>query len=136
MHKGTRIIAFIAVFLIIATMPFLANHGQASADPEVSLDTPAVNEMPVKQCIEPLQDMRSEHMQILDSWRDRVVREGQTTYVNSVGQPYEMSLDETCLSCHSNREQFCDSCHSYSGVDVYCWSCHDGASNNSNGGVE
>jgi len=26
-----------------------------------------------------------------------------------------MSLSQTCLGCHSNKEKFCDACHNYSG---------------------
>jgi nitrate/TMAO reductase-like tetraheme cytochrome c subunit len=35
-----------------------------------------------------------------------------------------MSLSQTCLGCHSNKEKFCDSCHTYSGVKPNCWNCH------------
>jgi hypothetical protein len=32
--------------------------------------------------------------------------------------------DATCLGCHKNKSEFCDRCHSYSGVDPYCMDCH------------
>ena len=35
-----------------------------------------------------------------------------------------MSLSQSCLGCHSNKEQFCDACHNYAGVKPNCWSCH------------
>jgi hypothetical protein len=35
-----------------------------------------------------------------------------------------MSLTGTCLDCHSDKEKFCDACHTYSAVDPYCWDCH------------
>jgi hypothetical protein len=35
-----------------------------------------------------------------------------------------MSLSDTCLDCHSKKDQFCDACHTYSAVDPYCWTCH------------
>jgi hypothetical protein len=36
-----------------------------------------------------------------------------------------MSLEDTCFKCHSNTSQFCDSCHTYAGVQPYCWDCHN-----------
>jgi hypothetical protein len=36
-----------------------------------------------------------------------------------------MSLSQGCLGCHSNKEQFCDTCHNYAGVKPNCWSCHN-----------
>jgi hypothetical protein len=28
------------------------------------------------------------------------------------------------MDCHSNKKEFCDTCHDYSSVTPYCWSCH------------
>ena len=70
--------------------------------------------------------MKDNHMQLLDEWRNDVVRDGSREYESASGQVYEKSLDGTCLECHSNREEFCDSCHDYASVDPYCWDCHDG----------
>ncbi len=34
-------------------------------------------------------------------------------------------LTGTCLTgCHTNKADFCDRCHNYAGVSVYCWECH------------
>ena len=65
-------------------------------------------------------------MELLNEWRIKSVREGTNVYVASDGQEYEMSLQNTCLSCHSNKENFCDSCHSYAEVNPDCWDCHVG----------
>jgi hypothetical protein len=36
-----------------------------------------------------------------------------------------MSLTGTCLTgCHTNKAEFCDRCHNYAAVSVYCWDCH------------
>jgi len=37
---------------------------------------------------------------------------------------FDMSLSNTCLSCHTNKAEFCDKCHGYASVDPYCWDCH------------
>jgi hypothetical protein len=68
--------------------------------------------------------MRATHMEMLDEWRDRVVREGERMYQASDGKSYEMSLTHTCLECHSNKAEFCDACHNYTAVTPYCWDCH------------
>ncbi|MFW5810362.1 MAG: sulfate reduction electron transfer complex DsrMKJOP subunit DsrJ, partial [Thermodesulfobacteriota bacterium] len=77
-----------------------------------------------KECIRSTAYMKTEHMQLLDVWRDTVVRDGIRTYVNEVGKEFDMSLSNTCLDCHSNKEKFCDVCHDYASVDPYCWDCH------------
>jgi hypothetical protein len=125
MYKGIRIVAFLLVFLAIVAAPLLLNQGRVSAQPLISLNTPTIERMDEKHCVESSEYMRAEHMQMLDQWRDAVVREGKTHYVSASGQPFEMSLDDGCLKCHSNRDEFCDSCHDYASVEVYCWDCHD-----------
>jgi cytochrome c oxidase subunit 2 len=35
-----------------------------------------------------------------------------------------MSLQNTCMHCHSNKQKFCDECHTYVAVKPYCWDCH------------
>lgn len=124
MIKKWTIGVFTVIIIAILAVPFIVNIGQAKGSPDVSLDTPQINAMPVKECIEPTDYMRESHMQLLDQWRDAVVRQGQYQYVSQSGQVYDMSLDETCLGCHSNQEEFCDRCHEFSSVDLYCWQCH------------
>lgn len=124
MSSKGKIVLFIVVFCLIMVVPFAANAVTKTQEPTPSLDTPTINAMTNKQCIESTEYMRSNHMKMLDQWRNDVVRGGDTTYVSSSGQIYDKSLDGTCLSCHSNSEEFCDTCHSYSGVSLYCWDCH------------
>ena len=87
--------------------------------PELQLPTNGSTE-----CVEAKDYMRANHMDLLDEWRDTVVREDVRTYTSEAGKDYTMSLSDTCLDCHSNKEQFCDACHTYSAVDPYCWDCH------------
>ena len=56
--------------------------------------------------------------------RDDVVRRGDRFYINAHGEQVEKSLSNTCLSCHQNKDKFCDRCHNYMGVEPYCWDCH------------
>jgi hypothetical protein len=77
-----------------------------------------------KPCVEPTEYMKANHMNLLDAWRDAVVREGLTKYTASTGETHDMSLTRTCLSCHTNRDTFCTKCHDYADVEPTCWECH------------
>lgn len=126
MYNGGKIITGLIIFVLLISAPFLLNVGQANELPDISLDTPAINQLSEKQCVESVEFMRSQHPQLLNDWRDQVVREGESIYVSSSGKMYEMSLDNNCLQCHSNQSQFCDACHTYTSVELYCWDCHGG----------
>ena len=128
MYKGHRIIIFLVVFLCIVMTPLLMSQGRAAPAPTPSLDTPAITGLAAIEgqasCVEPAEYMRAEHMQLLNTWRTDSVRFGATIYTSSTGVAYEISLKDSCLHCHSNRTQFCDSCHTYAAVDLNCWNCH------------
>lgn len=127
--KG-KIAAFCIVFCIIMAIPLAANAGSTTSGAAPSLDTPEINALSNKSCIESTEYMKSSHMQLLDSWRMQAVRGGATTYVSTSGVEYEMSMENTCFSCHSNPHEFCDSCHVYSSVSLYCWDCHEESAGN------
>ena len=60
-----------------------------------------------------------------NEWREEVVRDGDRIMVGIDGEMYEKNLAVTCIfACHSNREEFCDRCHGYVGVEPFCWDCH------------
>lgn len=124
MYDGAKIIVGIVIFLLFVTFPFYYNMGKAVAKPDPSIDTPVIKQMAKKQCVEPKQTMKTLHMQMLNNWRDAVVRDGQRLYVATDGKTYNMSLQNTCMHCHSNKKKFCDECHNYVAVKPYCWGCH------------
>ncbi|MEE4261363.1 MAG: sulfate reduction electron transfer complex DsrMKJOP subunit DsrJ [Desulfobacteraceae bacterium] len=115
------IISGVIIFLIIATFPFWYNQGKAAPAPELVLTARA---KAAQVCVRSTDFMRAEHMQLLDVWRESVVRQGDRTYVSPGGKEYNMSLSNTCLDCHSNKAEFCDRCHNYASVRPYCWDCH------------
>jgi len=121
MYDANKIIPGIIIFLVIITFPvwFSVASGKASYVPEPQLVTEE------DHCVEDLDEMREEHAKLLDSWRNEVVREGNRTYVACSGGEYEMSLTRTCLGCHPNKAEFCDTCHNYTGVQPDCWNCHN-----------
>jgi hypothetical protein len=126
MYNGGKIIAGLVIFIGLFTFPVFYNMGKTSTMPEAKLDTPAIKELPEaeRKCVESKEYMRANHMQLLDSWRDKVLREGNLVYESTSGKKYIMSLQNTCMHCHSNKKEFCDRCHNYTNVKPYCWSCH------------
>ena len=97
MHDGGKIMAGLVVFLAIVTTPMwyqLAKGGE-TAPPELGIA--AGNQ----RCVEPTPYMRTNHMNLLDEWRDEAVRSGERTHIAPGGKEYEKSLAVTCLSsCH------------------------------------
>jgi hypothetical protein len=124
MYDSGKIITGLVIFIGIVTLPLWYNIGKAQVKPEPSLDTPVIQQMKVKHCIESKQFMIDKHMELLNEWRDAVVRNNQTIYMSTSGQYFTMSLEDTCFHCHSNEKKFCDQCHSYVNIKPYCWECH------------
>jgi len=115
------IIAGLVIFGFIATFPFWYNIGKTAPKPDPQYTEKAKAS---KRCVREKSYMKSDHMRILDEWRDTVVRNASRKYINDRGEEFEMSLSNTCMDCHSNKAEFCDRCHNYASVDPYCWDCH------------
>ena len=120
MYDTGKVIPGLLIFGVLITAPiwYSAIGGKIHDVPELQLPTSA------NQCVEATEWMRDNHMHLLDQWRQMKVRDGQTVYTASDGKTYEISLTNTCLDCHSNKEEFCDTCHNYAGVQPNCWDCH------------
>lgn len=123
MYNGGKIIVGLLIFCSLVVAPFIFGIGQ-KAKPSPSLNTPVINAMEKKQCVESKAYMTTTHMQMLNNWRDAVVRDGNRLYTATDGKHYAMSLQNTCMQCHSNKTKFCDECHNYVAVKPYCWDCH------------
>jgi hypothetical protein len=121
MKDRNKILAGLVIFIAVITLPFWFNMGKAAPAPELELTAKA---KAAKVCVMPTAFMKAEHMQLLDVWRHNVVRNGERAFVNPEGKLFDMSLSNTCLDCHSNKEKFCDRCHDYASVRPYCWDCH------------
>ncbi len=120
MYDAGKIITGLVVFLLLVTAPVWYNlaSGHSADVPELVLPVDA------KACVAPADYMRAAHMNLLNDWRDQVVRNENRIYVAEDGTQYEMSLTKTCLNCHNDKSKFCDRCHDYTMVDPYCWGCH------------
>lgn len=79
-------------------------------------------------CVEPVPDMRRNHMKYLLHHREKTMREGIRTK--------QFSLKE-CIDCHNapspkdgkvaridEKDHFCNTCHSYAAVKIDCFDCH------------
>lgn len=120
MHDTGKVLAGLVVFLAIVTSPMwyrLVVGGEAGA-PELE----AVKDS--TECVADTEYMRVSHMDLLDTWRDEAVRNGDRVYVGLGGKKHQKSFSGTCMGCHSSREEFCLRCHDYVGAAPYCWDCH------------
>jgi len=120
MYDAGKVIIGLIVFLVLITFPIWYNvaSGKATYVPELA---PAAKGT---ACVADTEYMRANHMDLLNQWRDDVVRNGIRVYTAPDGQKYNKSLTLTCLDCHNNKTEFCDKCHLYMAVDPYCWDCH------------
>jgi hypothetical protein len=122
MRDRSLIYAGLLVFLAVITLPFTYNiaAGKSTKPPELKLPE---NE---KQCVAPVEYMKSSHMQLLLQWRENSVRNNIKTYDAFNGRTYTVGLTGTCLTrCHTSKADFCDRCHTYLGVQgPYCMDCH------------
>jgi hypothetical protein len=122
MYDAGKILVGLVVFVGFATYPIWGSFGEAVNTPQ-----PVVNAS--GHCVESAEWMRANHMQLLDTWRHSVVRDNNRVYVSQTyGTEFDKSLSSTgkqsCMSCHPNKQEFCDSCHDYAHVKPYCWECH------------
>jgi len=121
MYDGGKIIIGLIIGVGLLLSPFIYDAGKAAKAPDPELTAKAKE---AKECVAETSYMKSSHMQLLDEWRNTVVRDGERYYKAKNGKVYYKSLQTTCLDCHSNKSKFCDQCHDYIGIDPYCWTCH------------
>ena len=78
-----------------------------------------------QECVEPIDDMRRNHMEYILHQRDETVHEGIRTKQHSLVE---------CINCHvsdapdaprySSEKHFCNSCHTFASVRIDCFQCH------------
>lgn len=118
MYDKGLIIPGLIIFVLIVTFPFWYNHGDAGEVPKPEKPKDA------KQCVLPATEMRSTHMQLLNEWRDDVLRNGNRGKIEIDGKEFQKGLQIACIKCHTSKKKFCDTCHIYTSVTPYCWDCH------------
>lgn len=121
MYNAKYVITGLVVFVGIVTAPLWLNL----TSPAYEYPAVALPKGPgMETCVEPGEWMRAEHAVLLNTWRDEALREGKRVYVATDGRKWDISLQNTCLACHSNYAEFCDKCHTTNSVAPYCWDCH------------
>lgn len=120
MYDGGKIA--LGLVVLAATVTFPVWYNQASGGRVGAAQLPP--ELAGKQCVAPREYMRDHHMELLNHWRNQVVRERVREWTGPDGKVWKASLTKTCLNCHTNKAQFCDSCHKEASVKPACWNCH------------
>jgi len=81
----------------------------------------------LEACVAPTDDIRRNHMDMMNHQRDLTVHEGIRKTDHSLSG---------CIDCHANKDkdghaipvnaegQFCESCHEYTATSLDCFSCH------------
>jgi [DsrC]-trisulfide reductase subunit J len=118
MSDAGKIVAGLVLFGALVTGPIWYGLGKKGGPPELARPKGE------KECVESKSFMRARHMELLDQWRDAVVRRDEHVYVSTSGKRHEISLTKTCLRCHDDADKFCNRCHQYAGVEAFCWDCH------------
>ena len=146
-----KIIIGIIVFLVLLSIPVIVTQATGNADyvPDPQppsqdvLDNFIAENYPDftdydSSCIESKEYMRLNHMNIIYDWRAWAVRDDadgdeDSSYYTSLDGKKEwfMSLTETCLGCHTDRDVFCNRCHEYTATQPNCWNCHNDVSEGS-----
>jgi hypothetical protein len=89
-----------------------------------SVPLPVIEKGQGEKCVEPVEFMRRNHMELLKHQRDETMYRGIRTRKYSLQQ---------CIECHASQkngavvgsdENFCQSCHKYTATHLDCWDCH------------
>lgn len=119
MYNTKAVCLGILVLVVLLTAPFWAGlFGKNYTTTGVNLPDDG------KACVEDVQFMRAQHMRLLNEWRDEALRNEHRTYVAKNGKQWEISLQNTCMKCHTDYQGFCEKCHLSNSVRPYCWTCH------------
>jgi hypothetical protein len=118
MYDSGKIITGLIIFVLLISFPVWYNHGDAGEVPKPELPKDQ------KQCVLPTLEMRTNHMQVLNQWRDEALRDADRDFFEISGKKYQKSLQNACMECHASKKKFCDTCHTYTSVSPYCWDCH------------
>lgn len=114
-------LASVAMTLALTLQPTLAG----TPLPEIPKARASVSD--TQQCVEPVEEMRKNHMNYILHQRDETTHRGIRTR--------QYALEE-CINCHAtpgpdgefvrtdSDQHFCSSCHSYASVSIDCFQCH------------
>lgn len=113
----------LVVLVGLTALPIISNAGDLGPVPPKAKAKASEK----TECVEPVSEMRKNHMTFLKHKRDETLREGVRTKTHSLTE---------CIDCHvtpkkngefariGDSEHFCSSCHNYAAVNVDCFDCH------------
>ena len=109
----------------LLALGWLASNA-AEPDKSARVPLPKVKVEKGEKCVEPTDEMRRNHMNMLLHQRDKTMLQGIRTIRHS---------RKNCIDCHADpktnsvlgKDGFCEGCHSYSGVSMDCFECHSSA---------
>jgi len=116
----------VAIVILMISPGLLAAETESSSMGNVVLPR-VITPKDVRQCVEPTDIMRRDHMKFLLKQRDATVLDGIRTGKYSL---------TGCINCHAQAaedgkivravdpEFFCTTCHLYTSVKIDCFECH------------
>ncbi|GFP24449.1 hypothetical protein HKBW3S09_01916, partial [Candidatus Hakubella thermalkaliphila] len=66
-YDGGKILVGLIIFVALFASPFYLNMVKVITKPEQKIDTPEIQKLTEKKCVEPKEYMRTEHMRILNN---------------------------------------------------------------------
>lgn len=121
LRQVSQKLVMVAAGLLLA-LPLYAGEVPSPVIPEAK--TKANEEF---GCVEPVTEMRKNHMKFIMHQRDDTMRRGIRTTKYSLAE---------CINCHVVPEEngsyarygddkhFCSTCHTYAAVNIDCFGCH------------
>lgn len=111
-------LAALVAGVLMAATAWAAEDSKSSRVPR-----PAVKIEKGGKCVEPTEEMRRNHMNMILHQRDETLRRGVRTTRHSL---------KGCIECHASpttnsvvgKDGFCESCHTYAAVRIDCFECH------------
>ncbi len=120
-----RSIAALMAILLCSSVVVVAADSSLYSPPNLPKAKGPVSQ--TSQCVEPVEVMRHQHMQLIKHQRDLTMHQGiRGTQHSLVG----------CINCHAtpgadgkavgadSPDHFCSSCHRYAAVSIDCFQCH------------
>ncbi len=118
----------IAVSLALLVLSSASFAGDRVPSPVIPKATSKAKNGGPEGCVEPVSDMRRNHMKYILHQRDETMHKGIRTSRHSF---------KRCINCHvvkdkktgkpvnhKDKRHFCNSCHNYAAVKIDCFDCH------------
>ncbi len=99
MYDAVKVIIGLAIFCVLFTSPVWYNIavGEEIVQPDLApAELYAKENGVLAKCVD--ENMRADHMTILNNWRDEAIRDGMR---DLPGTNFQKSLSNTCLECHA-----------------------------------